>query len=96
MCTSGQLVHCLAGRLTHLQQCCGSLVTAHVSAVRLDSTARWFLLQAQQKGLVQSRLDIETVTDFLKVKRVRRRRLALMLRLLVASGVYIQLYPIIL
>jgi len=55
MCTSGQLVHCLAGRLTHLQQCCGSLVAAPVSAVRLDSTARWFLLQAQQKrvGTVQ-------------------------------------------
>jgi len=41
------LAHCLAGRQTRLQQCCGSLVAASASATRLGNTASWFLLQPQ-------------------------------------------------
>jgi len=35
------LAHCLAGRPTCLQQCCGSLVVASASATRLGNIARW-------------------------------------------------------
>jgi len=43
------LAHCLAGRQTHLQQCCGSLVAASASPTRLTNTSRWFLLQVQRR-----------------------------------------------
>jgi len=41
------LAHCLAGRQTCFQQCCGSLLAVSASSTRLSNTARWFLLQAQ-------------------------------------------------
>jgi len=34
------LAHCLAGRQTRLQQCCGLLIAASASATRLSDTAR--------------------------------------------------------
>jgi len=43
------MAHCLAGRQTRLQQCCGLLVATSVSATRLGNTARWLLFQAQQR-----------------------------------------------
>jgi len=52
------LAHCLAGRQTCLQQCCGSLVAASASATHLGNTAHWFLLQAKWTWAWYSRVWI--------------------------------------
>jgi len=52
------LAHCLAGRHTHLQQCCGSLVPASASATCLGNIARWLLLHAQRRWGLHSRVWI--------------------------------------
>jgi len=36
------LMHCLAGRQTHLQQCCRSMAAVTASATLLGNTASWF------------------------------------------------------
>jgi len=52
------LAHCLAGRQTSPQQCCGSLAVASASATRLGNTARWVFLQAQWRWGWYSRVWI--------------------------------------
>jgi len=48
------------------------------------------MFNKNEVGTAQFRIDTanETITDLLKVERVRRRRLALMSRFLVANGAY--------
>jgi len=88
---AGALLCWKTGRL-HLPQCL-SQVTAPASATCLDSycSARWFFGPGSTKlRLVQPNFytATETITDLLKVERVRRRRLALMSRFSCQRCVY--------
>ena len=80
------LVHCHAGKWTHLQQCCGSVVAAPPSATCIDSTASCFCSRLNKTAFGTASFDTasETMTDLLKLEYVHRRRLAPMSHFLFA------------
>ena len=70
------LTHCLAGRQTRLQQCCGSLVAVSASATRLDNTARWFLLHAGSTKMRSVQLSLDTARAHVSNTNPRYGRVA--------------------